>query len=77
MTLVYKEVTMPILISPSQLMLRKHHGDSTMDTKAAFWDAFDLTPVISSSVKVSVDTVYSTDSNGFIEIEIYSGKQAF
>ena len=45
-----------------------------MDNTAAFWEPFDLTPVMSSYVKVSVDTVYSTDYNGFIEIEMYAGE---
>ena len=59
---------------PSQVGLSENQGTSAMDTTAAVWEVFDLTPVMSSSVKVTVDTVYSTDHNGFIEIEFYAGK---
>ena len=37
------------------------------------WDEFDLDPVYSSKVKITISSVYSTGENGFIEAEIYAG----
>ena len=55
-------------------MLNARPGKSATDEHAMGWDSHELTPVDSTSVKITVDSVYSTQNNGFIEIEVHAGK---
>ena len=38
-----------------------------------YWNEFDLLPVSTSSVKLTALSVYSTNWNGLVEIEFYTG----
>ena len=47
-------------------------GTSFTDYRAQVWDAFTLSPISTSSVRVTITTVYNADNNGFIEVEFLS-----
>ena len=57
--------------------MTERQGTSGLDLTAAHYDTFEVKTVASSWVKLSVDSTYSTDYNGFIEVEIYAGRLSF
>ena len=52
-------------------------GSSGTDYSGYMWDAFNLKPVDTTFVKITVSSVYTTQDNGFIEVEFYAGKHSF
>ena len=54
--------------------MSQRQGDSSTDTFGLLWDVFEIKPVDTDSVKISVDSVYTTNNNGFVEVEIFGGE---
>ena len=59
------------------MTLTKSDGTNSFDFKAAVWNEFDLANVYTRSVKLKVISVYTADSNGFIETEFYGIGKSF
>ena len=60
-----------------QLILSQRNGSNAQDDSAYWWDEFDLMPVITSSVKITILSVFAATLNNqidFVEVEFNSGK---
>ena len=66
-------LTFNFSIYVQQVILNERKGKSETDEDGLGWDSFDLKSVDTSSVKIEIETVYSTKNNGFIEVEFYAG----
>ena len=60
-----------------QVELSKLHGYNSWDYSCQLWDEFSLGNIVTSSVKITVITVYTTLNNGFTEVEYYIGTSEY
>ena len=65
---------MRYVISTFQLLLKARNGINTKDNRYQWWDEFPLENIGTDRVHIEALSHYTQDSNGFIEMEFYTGQ---
>ena len=60
----------------SQVTLTKNNGKDWTDKSARRWEAVRLDPpVCTSKARINVESVYSSNNNGFIEVQFHADSE--
>ena len=66
-----------MITDPYYIKLQKYLVMRTSDIYTSYagqaWDEFMLDHIRTSSIRITVIEVYTSDNNGFIELEFYTG----
>ncbi|CAI9737174.1 Hypothetical predicted protein [Octopus vulgaris] len=66
-----KDIMMAFSDGSTQMFTLSQNNGTSWKDDLAIWDTFDLKPVLTNSVNITVLSVYSSYNNGFREVEFY------